>query len=434
MISWVFLAVTVVGALFTFNAYLPQRRSGVLIIPSFFAGWLTAELSAHHFAWQLAATIGFVAAGALDAWPGWLGLGITVASWGGLLALVPIARSAEPVVEAALVAGLGADYRELLDSGRRIPAQPATGSPPLNPFRFRHPDVRVTRDIDYVPDAGPRNRLDLYAPREAVSDAPVLLQIHGGGWVIGNKREQALPLMTYLAARGWICVAINYRLSPKATFPDHLIDCKRALAWIRQEIGGFGGDPHFEATTGGSAGGHLCPLVGLTPNDPEYQPGFESVDTRVQAVVPCHGVYDFSNHYGLQAGRGMDSFLSRYVLKKDPQEDAAAFRRASPMHRIHAQAPPFFVIHGSHDSLASEEEARHFAQSLARVSTAPVAYAEIPGAQHAFEIFHSLRSERVIAGVERFLSWNHARYRRGLPATEMRSGDSAHQQNRAVGE
>ncbi len=72
MISWSFLFVTLVGAWFTFNAYVPHRRTGPLIVPSFFAGWLTAELSAHHFAWQVVATVVFVAMGALDVWP-WMG-------------------------------------------------------------------------------------------------------------------------------------------------------------------------------------------------------------------------------------------------------------------------------------------------------------------------------------------------------------------------
>ena len=109
---WLFLIVTSIGAWFTFNAYIPQRRTGPLVIPSFFAGWLTSELSAHHFAWQLAATLFFIWAGALRAWPGWVGLGITLASWLGLLALGRIAQRAAPVVEAALQDALGPGYAE----------------------------------------------------------------------------------------------------------------------------------------------------------------------------------------------------------------------------------------------------------------------------------------------------------------------------------
>jgi acetyl esterase/lipase len=272
--------------------------------------------------------------------------------------------------------------------------------------------VRVTRGIQYAPGAGRRHQLDVYAPRAGTREAPVLLQIHGGGWVIGNKREQALPLMNHLAARGWVCVAANYRLSPRATFPDHLIDLKRALHWIREHIAEFGGDPRFVAATGGSAGGHLSSLLAMTAGAPEYQPGFEEADTTLRACVPFYGVYDLSREYRLQAQRSIDSFFARPVMKKSFAEDPEAFRRASPMHRVHAGAPPFFIIHGTHDSLASVEEARAFARLLGETSKAPVAYAEIPGAQHAFEVFHSRRTEHVTRAVARFLSYVHSQYLR----------------------
>jgi len=410
---WAFLIVTVIGALFTLNAYVPFRRAGPVVIPSFFAGWLTSELSAHHLAWQVVATVVFVWAGALESWPGWLGLAITVVSWAGLLALLSISRRADPTVEETLRRDLGDDYRDriLPELAERM-AKPSPPGRHLLPFWLSDPAVRITRDIPYLPGAGPQQRLDVYAPRTGVRDAPVLLQIHGGGWVIGHKREQALPLMNHLAARGWICVTANYRLSPKATFPDHLVDLKRALAWIRKNIADFGGNPDFVAATGGSAGGHLCSLLALTPGDPEYQPGFESVDTSIRACVPFYGVYDFTDHYGLHAQPGIDLFVERFIMKKRLADHPEEFRRASPMHRIHGDAPPFFVIHGSHDSLAPVEEARHFARMLREVSKAPAAYAEIPGAQHAFEIFHSPRASYVVRAVDRFLGWVYSDYLR----------------------
>jgi acetyl esterase/lipase len=413
MIAWTFLIVTVIGALFTFNAYFPLRRLGPLNVTSFFAGWLTAELSAHHFAWQLVATVAFVIAGALEAWPGWLGLGITVASWAGLLALVPISHRAAPAVEDALKRALGNDYASQILP--ELAARISAAAPPmlrLQPFQFPDPRVRVVKNIAYVPNGGARNRLDVYTPAEGVKNAPVLFQIHGGGWVIGDKRQQALPLIHHLVSSGWVCVAANYRLSPKATFPDHLIDLKRALVWVREHIAEYGGDPDFVAATGGSAGGHLSSLLALTAGDPEYQPGFEAADTSVAAAVPFYGVYDLTNHYELQAQRGVESFLEKMVMKKQFARDPEAFRRASPMHRIQPDAPPFFIVHGSHDSLASVEEGRHFAQLLGETSEAPVAYAEIPGAQHAFEVFHSLRTAYVIRAVERFLTWTYSHYLR----------------------
>jgi acetyl esterase/lipase len=402
-----FLAVSVIGALFTFNAYLPQRRTGPLIVPSFFAGWLTAEMPIQHFVWQVLATLVFIWAGALSEQPGQIGMAITVASWAALLGIVPVARSSKQVLDAALVAGLGPDYQEKIPKDEREALDTHEGPhpTPLHPFRFRHPSVSVTRDIAYVPGGGKRNKLDVYAPKDAVTDAPVLLQIHGGGWVIGNKHEQALPLMIHMASRGWICVATNYQLSPAATFPEHLIDLKRAIKWIRENIAEYGGNPEFICATGGSAGGHLSSLVGLTANDPEYQPGFEDVVTSVKAVVPFYGVYDFSDHYGLHAQKSMMGFVEKLVVKKSRKENLQDFHRASPMHRVHKDAPPFFVIHGSQDSLAPVEEARHFAALLRGVSDDPVVYAEIPGAQHAFEIFHSIRTSCTVRAVDRFLTW-----------------------------
>ena len=74
---------------------------------------------------------------------------------------------------------------------------------------------------------------------------------------MGSKNEQALPLMNHMALRGWICVSTDYRLSPTSTFPEAIIDCKEALAWIKENIAEYGGDPEFIVVTGGSAGGHL---------------------------------------------------------------------------------------------------------------------------------------------------------------------------------
>ena len=406
MVSWLFLAVTLVGAWFTFNAYLPVRARGTLIGGSFFAGWLTSELSIHHFAWQLAATVAFVAFGALDAWPGWLGLFITLASWAGLYGLARVAASAAPEIERALQRGLGDEYRsEIPADVWPILEQPLRSGRRLVPFYLLDPDVKRIGGIAYAPEHGFRGELDVYVPKGGVENAPVLLQIHGGGWVISEKRHQALPLMLQMARAGWVCVSTNYRLSPKATWPDHLIDLKRALAWIRQNIAEYGGDPDTVVVTGGSAGGHLSSMMALTGNDPAYQPGFEEVDTSVTAAVPFYGVYDFSDEYGLHLHDGMQMFIEHLVLKTSLEADREGWKRASPMHRITPDAPPFFVIHGTHDSLTPIEEARHFVDLLRKTSRQPVCFAEIPGAQHAFETFYSLRTEHAVRGVERFLAW-----------------------------
>jgi acetyl esterase/lipase len=242
-----------------------------------------------------------------------------------------------------------------------------------------------------------------------VENAPVLLQIHGGAWMIGDKEQQARPLMMHLAERGWICVAINYRLSPAAKFPDHLIDAKRAMKWIRENIADYGGDPNWVAVTGGSAGGHLSSLLALSANDPRFQPGFESVDTRVAAAVPFYGIYDFADRENVRGRSSMRSMLERYVMPAPLDKDPDLWDSASPVCWVGGSAPPFFVIHGDRDALAFVEDARLFATALRGASDSPVVYAEVPYAQHAFDIFHSRRCASAVNAVTLFLEWVRAR-------------------------
>ncbi len=101
------------------------------------------------------------------------------------------------------------------------------------------------------------------------------------------------------------------------------------------------------------------------------------------------------------------------------------YEKASPLSRLRPDAPPFLVLHGTHDTLVPIEEARHFCDAFRRVVRAPLVYAELPGAQHAFEIFPSVRTTFVIPGVERFLAWVYAGYlrqRRAEPGASRAAG------------
>jgi acetyl esterase/lipase len=198
-------------------------------------------------------------------------------------------------------------------------------------------------------------------------------------------------------------VTANYRLSPKATWPDHIVDVKKALAWTKATIAEHGGDPDFVVITGGSAGGHLSSLAALTPHVPEFQPGFEDVDTSVAAAVPFYGVYDFVNRHGTSRA-DMEGFLGQRVFKSTLAEDRARWEQASTITHVGSHAPPFFVLHGTNDSLAPVEQARTFVDELRKESTHPVVYAELPGAQHAFEILPSVRTHATVHAVERFLA------------------------------
>ena len=181
-----------------------------------------------------------------------------------------------------------------------------------------------------------------------------------------------------------------------------MVDVKRALDWVKTNIADYGGDPDFVCITGGSAGGHLSSLAALTPNEPMFQPGFEDADTSVAAAVPFYGVYVWINRDG--SGRSdMDDVLGPLVLKVTQQEDPELWYNASTMSWVSPDAPPFFVIHGANDSLVPVEQARSFVAMLRAESKEPVVYAELPGAQHGFEIFDSQRTLATVTAVHRFL-------------------------------
>ncbi len=406
-VSWWYFAVSLWGALFTVVALRPPRRPAPVAGVAFFAAWFATELAIVHLSWQLVATLVFIAFGALEHWPGWAGLAVTLVSWIGLVSVVTAAQRTRQVFNDALDDGLGPQWRDRVEPGdaTEVPVGIEWTRVWL-PFHFKRPGVERVRDLQYVDDGRRRHRLDVYRRPGAPGGAPVLLQIHGGAWVVGSKEQQGLPLVYHLASRGWVCVAINYRLSPKATWPDHLVDCKLAIKWVRDHIAEFGGDPDYIVVTGGSAGGHLTAMVGLTPNDPEFQPGFEHVDTHVRAMVPFYGVFDWRDRLGIRGRRDpLRRLLERRVVKRTRDDVPEVFDKASPLSRVRADAPPALVVHGTLDTLAPVEEAREFVRALRQVSNAPVVYAELRGAHHAFEIFHSIRELHTVAGVDQFLAW-----------------------------
>src|SRR4030095_4507306 len=123
------------------------------------------------------------------------------------------------------------------------------------------------------------------------------------------------------------------------------------LAVIRGHEAEYGADPDFVIVTGGSAGGHLSALLALTANRPEYQPGFEHVDTTVTAAVPLYGAYDLLDRNRVRPDTTQIDFLTQRVLKCAPDEDRALWETFCPLSQVHPEAPPFFVVHGRHDSL-----------------------------------------------------------------------------------
>ena len=393
-------------AALAFNAVRPARH-GWSALPSFALGWPTSELAPH-----------LLGAAALDTAaeltvrrgkPSRLGLVAAAAAAGLLGHTIAGARRTGTQLDEALREGIGDGYLDEIDLPGPIDLRLPRGSV-VRPFDFRARDIEVLRNVPYT-EGGRRAHLDIRRPKDRdLSKAPVLIQIHGGGWTIGNKEQQGLLLMNRMAQQGWVCVSANYRLAPKHRFPTQIVDVKRAIAWVHENIADHGGDPSYVVITGGSAGGHLASLAALTPGLAEYQPGFEDSDTSVSGCVPFYGVYDLGGITEHRSAVDMrDRFLGPRVFGKDPRTHLDHFVQASPLAQVSAHAPDFFVIHGSNDTVVSVKQARAFVTALREKSDASVTYAELPGAQHAFDVFSSIRSQHTIAAVRRWLQWHRAK-------------------------
>ncbi|NUT02600.1 MAG: alpha/beta hydrolase [Hamadaea sp.] len=218
----------------------------------------------------------------------------------------------------------------------------------LLPFMPRptvtHPGIVVADPPGYRP-----LQLDLHIPA-GEGPFPVVFWVHGGGWMSGSRvwlPDSIAPFGFHqrLVDRGYAVADVDYRLGREISFPGQLDDVQAAIRWVRAYAGRFGLDADRFATLGESAGGQLAALAGL----------LGSGDTAVQAVVDWYGVSDFV------ALRGRD----------DPGDNVAMYlggalktvtetaRAASPVHRVHAGAPPFLAVHGTDDQVVP------FAQSVA---------------------------------------------------------------------
>lgn len=353
-------------------------------------GWLSAEFAPHVLTGHALSAVG---ASPLER----IACGLAV-------------RQADKVLETALREAFGDDYNDAVHH----PLEPYTARQPslgglVGAMRHRRRYSATTTDIPYGP-GGRCHLLDVWRRPDLPSGrrAPVLIQVPGGGWSVNEKRGQAYPLMSRMVELGWICVSINYSRSPRNAWPAHIIDVKRAIAWVRANIAEYGGDPDFIAITGGSAGGHLASLAALTAGDERLQPGFEEADTAVQAAAPHYGVYDLTNvdnMHGL-----MMPLLEHVVMQTRFSDNPQLFRDASPMFRVHRDAPPFFVLHGDNDAVVPAKQALAFCTALRDIGAGTVAHAAIPNAHHAFDTIATLRCQLAAEAVAAFLGIAYGRH------------------------
>jgi acetyl esterase/lipase len=381
VIPELFAATAGLGLLAAFVANV-RVRPVIIGLPSTIAGFFAAELARVQIALHLLVAVVWIALGALDEPVGIVGA----------------------VFVAVAVGMLEVAHRRALATDDRMRAEfPEQDVPPairrlFGVVRPSFKDVEIRRDLSYGPHH--RNRADVYLP-ERGARAPIVLQVHGGGWVSGNKRQQGQPLLSHFTRRGWIGVAINYRLGPKHRLPACVHDVKRAIAWIRANADDWGGDADRILVTGGSAGGHLTALCALTADDATLQPGFEDADCTVAAAAPLYGVFDLIDRNQRRGRTRMTPFLERMVMETKLADDPGAWDALSPIGRVRTDAPPMLVISCAYDTLVPIEEARDFGAAITAAS--PVArFVELPHAHHAFDVINGPRAQSVVAAVERW--------------------------------
>lgn len=299
---------------------------------------------------------------------------VTVA---GLIWLQVRARTARTAFEIGLDEGLGLGWRiaQHCDGGSgRLPPTPWWRGV-LLPFQRRTRGVVRVRNLKYGPD--PAHRVDLYRGPGTSTVRPVLVHLHGGGFMAGGKSRESVAVLNQLAVHGWLCLSANYRLRAHGQHPNPLVDTKRLIAWIRENSDELGADPSQVFLAGCSAGGHLALSAALTPNVAEFQDGFEAAETGVAGVIVCYG------------------YLG-------PRTSAPS---SSPALLARPDAPPVLIVHGANDTAVPASTARAVAAAIRQESCSPVVFVELPHTQHSFDLFASVRSRAVAAGAEAFLDW-----------------------------
>ncbi len=221
-----------------------------------------------------------------------------------------------------------------------------TNTPNASPVVFQKYGETLI-DATYCTMDGSPQKMDIYFP-ESGGPWPVLVYVHGGSWMHGDKSEAAL-FAREITAHGYLVVSINYRLYPPATFPAMIQDVKCAIRSLRANASQFNLDPNRIGAMGVSAGGHLVGLLGTTDQSAGWDVGqYLDQSSRVQAVIAMAGVMDLSRNF--------------------PNADIEAMKRigfgeynvaeASPITHVTPGDPPFLLIHGDRDELVPYEQSQ----------------------------------------------------------------------------
>jgi acetyl esterase/lipase len=233
--------------------------------------------------------------------------------------------------------------------------------------------------------------IDIYVPKKSRAPKPLILYIHGGGWMGGHTRQSAAfsnfpAVLAKLASEGFVVASLEYRLSGEAPFPAQLQDARAAIRFLKANATKYGLDPSRVGVWGGSAGGHLAALAalscGVTSLDPApAAPGSECV----QAAVTWYGVFDFAPMLARQApGNAALNPAENALLRCTPATcTPEAVRAVSPASYIDAKDPPFLLIHGEKDAVVPVAQSRD-AEAAMKAAGMSVEAIYIAGADHSW--------------------------------------------------
>lgn len=228
-------------------------------------------------------------------------------------------------------------------------------------------------DLPYA-NVSNSQKLDIYLPDEGAGPFPVIVSIHGGAFMMGDKGDQQVVPMLQGVKKGYAVISVNYRLSGEALFPKNIQDIKAAIRWIKANAGKYKLDPTRIAAWGGSAGGNLSALAGTSGGVRELEDltlGNPAISSDIQAVVDWFGPIDFLTMDGqfIKSGKGKpdhglpDSPESR-VLGGKISDIPESVKAANPTTYISKNDPPFFIEHGQDDQLVPAEQSINFADDL----------------------------------------------------------------------
>lgn len=234
-------------------------------------------------------------------------------------------------------------------------------------------------DIPYA-NLSPSEKLDIYLPDEGEGPFPVIISIHGGAFMGCDKADcQIMPMLEGLK-RGYAVVGLNYRLSGEAQFPALVYDAKAAVRWLRASAAQYKLDPEKIAAWGGSAGGYLSAMLGVSAGIAELEDlsmGNPDQPSNVQAVVDWFGPTNFLKMDEQLAATGLGPTAGQehsnehspesLLLGQKITEIPERVRAANPETYIRSDAPPFLIQHGKKDAVVPVQQSIEFAEKLKSV-------------------------------------------------------------------